>query len=120
VEHSDFATLAMSFSDAPNADDGGLNPEFVTPEQLPPPYAAAVQGLGIGDVSRPFLEGNQFHILQVAAEKIDAGVRQVQLRDISVRIEPSDSTSVNAQERLETLRRAAQPEGLETAGRAPV
>ncbi len=116
VEHSDFATLAMSFSDAPNADEGGLNAEFVIPGQLPPPYAAAVQGLGVGDVSQPFLEGNQFHILQVAAEKVEAGERQVQLRDISVRIEPSDSTIVNAQERLETIRRAAQTEGLEKAG----
>jgi peptidyl-prolyl cis-trans isomerase D len=115
LEHSDFATLAMSFSDAPNADDGGLNPEFVNPAQLPQPYAAAVQGLGVGDVSQPFLEGSQFHILQVAAEKMEAGERQVQLRDISVRIAPSDSTIVNAQERLEAVRRAAQTEGLEKA-----
>lgn len=118
LEHSDFATLAMSFSDAPSADDGGLNPDFVTPAQLTPPFAAAVQGLGVGDVSQPFLEGNQFHILQVAAEKMEAGERQVQLRDIAVRIEPSDSTIVNVQERLEAVRRAAQTEGLEKAAAA--
>ena len=52
----------------------------------------------------------------VHSEKVEAGERQVQLRDISVRIEPSDSTIVNAQERLETIRRAAQTEGLEKAG----
>mgnify|MGYP001147829021 CR=1 FL=1 len=118
VEHSDFATLAMSFSDAPTADNGGLSADFVSFSRLSPTALAVLQGLGVGDVSRPYLEGNQFRILQVADERIEAGERQVQLREIAMRIEPSDSTIVSAQERLEALRRQAGEEGLEKAAAA--
>jgi peptidyl-prolyl cis-trans isomerase D len=114
---SDFATLAASFSDAPNADQGGLSPAFLKPTDLPPPMAAAIANLKPGDVSDPYLDEGSYHIVQLAEEKVEKGERQIKVRDLGVRIAPSDSTVQENQEALEKVRTDALSSGLKAAAR---
>jgi len=117
VSVSDFATLAASFSEAPNADQGGLTPDFVKFTDLSPAEQAAVASLQPGQVSDPYLDGGMAHIVQLAEEKIDNGQRLVKVRDLGVRIAPSDSTVQANQEELEKLRTEALSSGLKAAAR---
>ena len=112
---SDFATLAASFSEAPNADQGGLTPDFVKLTDLSPAEAAAVTPLKPGQVSEPYLDGTMAHIVQLAEEKIENGERLVKVRDLGVRIAPSDSTVQAHQDELEKVRTDALSSGLKAA-----
>jgi peptidyl-prolyl cis-trans isomerase D len=114
---SDFATLAASFSEAPNADQGGLTPDFVKLTDLSPAQAAAVAPLQPGQVSDPFLDGGMGHIVQLAEDKIENGQRLVKVRDLGVRIAPSDSTVQANQDELEKVRIEAMSSGLKEAAR---
>jgi peptidyl-prolyl cis-trans isomerase D len=114
---SDFATLAASFSEAPNADQGGLIPDFVKLTELSPAEAAAVTPLQPGQVSDPYLDGGMAHIVQLAEEKVEKGERLVKVRDLGVRIAPSDSTVQATQDDLEKIRNEALSGGLKAAAR---
>jgi peptidyl-prolyl cis-trans isomerase D len=112
---SDFATLAASFSEAANADQGGLSPGFRKMSELSPAQAAVVLPLKPGEVSDPFIDGFMCHILQLAEEKQENGERLVRVRDLGMRITPSDSTVTAQQEELEKIRNEALSSGLKAA-----
>ena len=114
---SDFATLAASFSEAPNADAGGISPDFLKITDLPPMQGAVVSGLRPGEVSEPFQDGLMYHIVQLAEEKIENGERLVRVRDLGMRIAPSDSSVMLQQEELEKIRNEALSSGLEAAAK---
>lgn len=117
ISVSDFATLAASFSEAPNSDQGGLTPEFVKLTDLSPPEAGVVASLKPGQVSDPYLDGSMAHIVQLAEEKVENGERLVRVRDLGMRIAPSDSTVQARQEELEKVRNEALSSGLKAAAR---
>jgi peptidyl-prolyl cis-trans isomerase D len=112
---SDFATLAASFSQAPGAEEGGLMPGFSKPAEMSPTLAAAVSGLAPGQVTEPYLDGGFYHIAQVAEVKDEDGQRSYRLRDLGVRIAPSDSTVQAEQDRLEKIRQSAATSSLKNA-----
>jgi len=114
--YSDFETLALSFSDAPSAEQGGLSSGYLTAAEMSPAMARALSGLRPPQVSEPFKDGNFFHIVQVVDEKNETGEPAVQIRDLSMQIVPSDSTLTAVREMLETVRRdAATGTGLAAA-----
>ncbi len=120
VEHSDFETLVESFSDGPNADKGGLSPGYLTPEEMSQPMQRAVQGLGKGEIGGPYKDGGYFHLVQVvdAKEDKDKGETSVQIRDLAMRIAPSDSTVNEVRDRLDAVRDEAANGGLGAAAAA--
>jgi parvulin-like peptidyl-prolyl isomerase len=118
VTVSDFETLAMTFSDAPTAEEGGLSAGFLTLSEMSPGFREAVTGLARGEISEPFQDGNMFHIVMIVDEKEEEGGRAVQLRDLAMRIQPSDSTLMAVTEQLETIRREAEVSGLQAAAQA--
>ena len=118
VRYSDFATLALTFSDGPNADDGGLSAGYLTEEEMSPSFKTAVQGLSAGQISEPFRDGAFMHVVKVEDIKEDEGGASLQLRDLALRIQPSDSTLVAARDQLDLVREQALIEGLSTAANA--
>jgi parvulin-like peptidyl-prolyl isomerase len=112
---SDFATLAMSFSDGPTAENGGLSAEYLGPEAMSPTLQAVVTSLQPGQVSDPFQDGLFYQIVQLVDVKEEGGRPTYRIRDLTVRIAPSDSTLEAEMARLEDLRRSAASRGLRAA-----
>jgi len=118
LDKSDFAALAQTFSDAPSAEDGGLTEDYLTRSQMSPRFAEAIQGLEPGQVSAPFQDGPYYHILQVVGVKEEKDEPATQLRDLALRIQPSDSTVQDVTDQLEALRTQARSQGLAAAAQA--
>jgi peptidyl-prolyl cis-trans isomerase D len=117
VEHSTFDILAQTFSQGPNADKGGLSAGYLAPTEMSQPLKQAVEGLQPGGVSGPYKDGNFYHIVQLVDTKEEKGETTYQIRDLAMRIAPSDSTVSAVQDRLETVREAAQSSGLASAAK---
>ncbi len=115
IEHSSFETLAMSFSDGPNADKGGLSTGYLLPSEMSPAMRQAVDDLPKGEVTKPFKDGNSFHIVQVADTQDKDGQRAVQIRDLSMKIAASDSTVSAVRDQLDQVRQDAQGSSLKDA-----
>jgi peptidyl-prolyl cis-trans isomerase D len=119
---NDFETLVLSFSEAPNAEQGGLsNPVAVT--DLSADYRRVLGGLEEGEISEPFAHNNFFQVLKVeswdrAPEGAEARVDSVVFRNLNLRIAPTDSSIVAIREELEALRSEASVQGLEGAAAA--
>ena len=112
VEHSTFDILAQTFSQGPNADKGGLSAGFLTPAEMSPPLRQAVQGLEKGGVSAPYQDGSFYHIVQLVDTKEEKSEPSYQIRDLAMRIAPSDSTVSAVQDQLETVHQEAQSSNL--------
>jgi parvulin-like peptidyl-prolyl isomerase len=117
VEHSTFDILAQTFSQGPNADKGGLSAGFLTPAEMSPPLKQAVQGLEKGGVSAPYRDGGFYHIVQLVDTKEEKNEPSYQIRDLAMRIAPSDSTVSAVQDQLETVHQEAQSSGLAAAAK---
>ncbi len=115
LSYSSFETLAMTFSDAPNADQGGLSDGYLTPSEMSPAMARAVADLPKGGISQPFRDGASMHIVQVVDRKTEGDTPSVQIRDLSMRITPSDSTITATRDMLEEVRRHATAGDLASA-----
>lgn len=61
---ADFASLAIRYSDAQNALDGGAL-GWLKGEQLPTLYTEAVAGMQVGEISDPIRAQSSFHIVKV-------------------------------------------------------
>lgn len=61
---ADFASLAIRYSDAQNALDGGAL-GWLKGEQLPTLYTEAVAGMQVGEISDPIRAQSSFHIVRV-------------------------------------------------------
>jgi peptidyl-prolyl cis-trans isomerase SurA len=83
-----FPDLAKSYSEDPSAPMGG-DLGFVEPEDLADQnLAAAVAGLGLGEISEPIKTAHGYHIVQVTEKNPDTG--EVRIRHILVRISAGD------------------------------
>ncbi|NNF07788.1 MAG: hypothetical protein HKN21_13575, partial [Candidatus Eisenbacteria bacterium] len=105
--YSDFETLVLTFSDGPNADDGGMTPGYLTTEEMTPAFQSAIAGLEKNEFSQPFQDGAFFHLLQMVDQKNEDGAASYQLRDMALRVEPSDSTLTAVRDLLEAFRNDA-------------
>lgn len=115
VEHSTFDILAQTFSQGPNADKGGLSAGFLTPAEMSLPLRQAVQGLDKGGVSAPYQDGSFYHIVQLVDTKEEKSEPTYEIRDLAMRIAPSDSTVSAVQDQLETVHQEAQSSDLAKA-----
>jgi parvulin-like peptidyl-prolyl isomerase len=115
INVNDFATLAETFSELPSAEEGGLSAGFLKPAEMSPAMGEAVAGLSPGEISEPFQDGDFYHIVMAVEEQEQDGERAVQIRDLGLRIAPSDSTILATQELLENVRKAARTAGLAAA-----
>ena len=79
---ADFAALAIRYSDAQNALDGGAL-GWLKGEQLPSLYINLVGGMGAGDVTDPIRAPNSFHIVKV--NDLRSAVQQSEISQVLVR-----------------------------------
>lgn len=115
ISVNDFATLAETFSDLPSAENGGLSAGFLKPSEMSASMLEAVEGLAPGQISEPFREGEFYHIVMVEGVEEQDGERAVQIRDLGLKIAPSDSTVLATEDMLDEVRNAARTKGLEAA-----
>jgi len=118
---SDFETLVMTFSQGPNAAQGGLSTGFLSPVEMTPAMRRAVENLPVDSVSEPFQDGVFYHIVQVVddttatPEGATGPERRIQIRDLALRIGPSDSTVSEIRNQLDEAKNLAQSSGLAAA-----
>ncbi len=102
---ADFARVAASYSDAPDALEGG-SLGWRTPERLPELFAAALAAMKPGELSEPLRSAAGFHVLKLN-ERRDLGagppVTQTRARHILVRTSELVSES-EARRRVADLR----------------
>ena len=102
---TDFAKLAASYSDAPDALQGGAM-GWRAEDRLPELFAGAVRGLKAGEVSGVLRSPGGFHVLKVVdrrGSEDGAPVQQTHARHILVRTSEVVSEA-DAQRRLRDLR----------------
>lgn len=115
---SDFAGLAMTFSDAPTAESGGLSSGYLATTEMSGAMRRVVEDLGVGQISEPFRDGAFYRIVKIEDEQTEEDVRRVQVREIALRIAPSDSSVAALRDRMDAVRQAAQASGLVKAAEA--
>lgn len=115
LDDSDFETLVMTFSDLPDAGNGGLTPDFLGESSLSAGFRDALDGLAPGDISDPFEDGDFYHLVQLVESKIENDQQTFQFRDFGMRIDPSDSTIFASREKLDAVRAEAGQSGLRQA-----
>jgi len=81
-EGTEFAALAIRYSDAQNALDGGAL-GWLKGEQLPTLYTDAVAGMQTGDVSQPIRTPGSFHIIKV--NDMRSAVQRSEVNQVLVR-----------------------------------
>jgi peptidyl-prolyl cis-trans isomerase SurA len=104
---TDFAQLAATYSNAPEALQGGAL-GWRAHDRLPELFAEMLAGMKPGDVSAPLRSPAGFHILKLVDRRIagmsDAPIPQVRLRHILIRTSETVSEA-EARRRLGDLRR---------------
>jgi peptidyl-prolyl cis-trans isomerase SurA len=102
---SDFAQISASFSDAPDALQGG-NLGWRSSGRMPTIFIEAINALKPGEVSDILRSPNGFHIIKLLEKRgrnADAGVIQAKVRHILLRTKDT-LTDDEARERLSRLR----------------
>jgi peptidyl-prolyl cis-trans isomerase D len=112
LSDSELSTLAMTFSDLAHAESGGLDSTYVTASQLPSLTHRVVGDLEVGGISDPFEEAGYYRIVQLVDRKIQDDELRVQLRQLGLRIVPSDSTVTAVEENLDAIMEQARASGL--------
>jgi len=105
VAGTDFAKLAASYSDAPDALQGGAM-GWRAEDRLPELFANAVKGMKTGDISAVLRSPGGFHLLKVLERRgaeDDAPVQQTRARHILIRTNEVVSEA-DARRRLADLR----------------
>jgi peptidyl-prolyl cis-trans isomerase SurA len=100
-----FAQVAASYSDAPDALQGG-SLGWRTLSRIPTVFATTAPGMKKGEISSVIRSGSGFHIFQVSdrrGSKTAEVVRQFHLREILVRVDPNTSEG-EARVRLRALK----------------
>ncbi len=102
---ADFRQVSASFSDAPNALDGGLL-GWRTAARLPEIFVDAVRAMRVGEVSPILRSANGFHILKLMDKRGNNSpvmVQQTRARHILIRLNEVVSET-EAKQRLSSLR----------------
>lgn len=103
----DFAALARSFSDAPDARASGGEMGLRSPDRYPELFLQATAQLPAGGITAPVRSGAGFHILKVLDKRqggLLQSITQQHARHILLRVD-AQQTEANARERLATMRR---------------
>lgn len=113
-----FAALAETYSELPSAPQGGLDPTFHPKGQLAPAIDAAAFALPVGGVSDPIQDRLVFHIVQVDSIMDAPDGRKVRIRDMMVKIQPSDATITELEDKVRAIKEQGLKEGLDKAAKA--
>lgn len=107
---NDFSKLAVTYSKAPEAMNGG-DWGWKNPAELPEVFAKALSKMSIGSVSDPIRTGNGFHIIKLLATKNDAlpnAPSNSQLSELHVRhillVSPNTSAKAVVLDRIKQIR----------------
>lgn len=103
----DFAALARSFSDAPDARASGGEMGLRSPDRYPELFLQATAQLPAGGITAPVRSGAGFHILKVLDKRqggLLQSITQQHARHILLRVD-AQQTEASARERLATMRR---------------
>jgi peptidyl-prolyl cis-trans isomerase SurA len=105
---ADFAKMAATYSDAPDALQGGAI-GWRDPDRLPPLFAEALLKLNPGQTTLPIKSATGFHIIKVvekrsqADSKDKAAVFQTHARHILIKVSPT-VTAADAKRKLTELK----------------
>lgn len=102
--NSDFAKLAMQFSDAMDKTKGGLM-GLRSADRYPSLFVDAVESLKVGDVTEPFRSGAGFHILKLLSRVSTSTTTTTQalVRHILLRVN-TELSETQAKSRLESYK----------------
>lgn len=119
---TDFAEMATTFSEAPEAKQGGDVGLFVPRTGMTPEFANVAFSLNVGEISSPFKDAKGFHIIRVEEKKTENGVEKVRYRHILLPVSAGSETLAELYGRVQeiaskasesTLQQAARDAGLE-------
>lgn len=113
-----FSSLAETYSELPSAAQGGLMDRFFGPDELGPELGAALASLPAGGISDPVQDRQGLHIMQVDSVLVENGVRKIRVRDLMVKIEASDGTVSDLEDRLTALREKTTSANFDARARA--
>jgi peptidyl-prolyl cis-trans isomerase D len=113
----DFAELAATFSEGPEAVDGGLIKTLAGRGDVAPEFTDVAFSLNVGEISSPFKDSKGFNIMKLEEKRVVGGVEKVRYRRIFIPVEPSAETlgEIHAAV-LEAIRKASK-ETFEQVGR---
>ncbi|MBN1505116.1 MAG: SurA N-terminal domain-containing protein, partial [Candidatus Eisenbacteria bacterium] len=120
---TDFAELAATFSEGPEAGRGGDVGTFVPRIGMTTEFEKVAFSLKVGEISSPFKDIKGFHIIRVEEKKTEDGVEKVRYRQILLTVSPGSETLADIHGRVQelvgkasqtSLEQAAQEMGLES------
>lgn len=116
VQGADFAELAKSLSEDPGSAKNGGDLGTFGRGRMVKAFEDAAFGLKPGEVSEPVLTQFGWHLIKVEEHSTnDKGEEQVHARHILLKFAPSAETEDELRARVDTLKAAAQQQGLEAA-----
>jgi peptidyl-prolyl cis-trans isomerase D len=114
LEGEDFAELAEVYSQGPTAEQGG-DLGFFGRGVMDSVFEAAAFAMAEGEISEPVRSAFGWHIIRVEEKKRIDGQEQVRARHILLKVFPGPETLAAIGERIETLARRAEEDGLQKA-----
>ncbi len=115
---TDFAELATTFSEGPEAKQGGDTGMLMPLSGMTPEFKQAVSPLKVGELSSPFKDRKGFHIVRVEEKKTENGEEKVRYRHILLLVSPSSQTLADIHKQATDLVEKAKKSSLEEAAKA--
>lgn len=104
-DNESFEQVSASYSDAPNALEGG-SMGWRNSSQIPPAFLELLQNMAVGDVSKPIRSPNGFHIVKIANKRSADStliVDQTHVRHILMKLNEVVS-EVEAKQKMDALK----------------
>ena len=98
AEGLDFSTAALTFSQSPDALEGG-DVGWRPLSSLPPNFAEAIENTQLGGVTEPIRTGTGFLVLQVRDQRENAEIIVEEFRARHLMVEPSELMTADAAQR---------------------
>ena len=112
---TDFAELATTFSEGPEAKRGGDVGMLFARDAMTPEFANVAFSLNVGEISSPFKDRKGLHIIRIEEKKTENGVEKVRYRQILLPIAPGSETLAEIHNQVLELVRKASKSSLEQA-----
>jgi parvulin-like peptidyl-prolyl isomerase len=109
-----FEDLARDFSEGPNAEQGGLIPRPITPQEFGPELGAKLEPLKSGEVLDPFVDAGRVVVLKVVERLAPGpgGAPSMRVAQIVIKARPNEDTLRQQYDELKKLRDQATRVGL--------
>jgi peptidyl-prolyl cis-trans isomerase D len=104
-----FEDLARDFSEGPNAQQGGLVPQPVSPQQLGPEVGPKVMALPVGGILDPIQDAGRFVVIKLVdrTAPTPGGMPMLRIAQIIVKAKPNDISMRKQVDELKKIRGAA-------------